>query len=108
MHQDDIPSSVKGIGEKTAIKLLTQYGSLDGRYENIDNIKGSTHEKLVTGNEDAYYSKELVTIYREVPLNITWDDLLYGNENTNELIQIIIMNLIFILYLKRLVVIRKM
>ena len=84
---DNIPG-VKGIGEKTAIKLLTQYGSLDGIYENIDNIKGSTHEKLVTGNEDAYYSKELVTIYRDVPLNITWDDLLYGNENTNELIQL--------------------
>lgn len=84
---DNIPG-VKGIGEKTAIKLLTQYGSLDGIYENIDNIKGSTHEKLVTGNEDAYYSKELVTIYREVPLNITWDDLLYSNENTNELIQL--------------------
>lgn len=84
---DNIPG-VKGIGEKTAIKLLTQYGSLDGIYENIDNIKGSTHEKLVTGNEDAYYSKELITIYREVPLNITWDDLLYGNENTNELIQL--------------------
>lgn len=84
---DNIPG-VKGIGEKTAIKLLTQYGSLDGIYENIDNIKGSTHEKLVTGNEDAYYSKELVTIYREVPLNITWDDLLYGNENTSELIQL--------------------
>ena len=45
---DNIPG-VKGIGEKTAIKLLTQYGSLDGIYENIDNIKGSTHEKLVTG-----------------------------------------------------------
>lgn len=84
---DNIPG-VKGIGEKTAIKLLTQYGSLDGIYENIDNIKGSTHEKLVTGSEDAYYSKDLVTIYREVPLNITWDDLLYGNENTNELIQL--------------------
>ena len=84
---DNIPG-VKGIGEKTAIKLLTQYGSLDGIYENIDNIKGSTHEKLVIGKEDAYYSKELVTIYREVPLNITWDDLLYGNENTNELIQL--------------------
>lgn len=84
---DNIPG-VKGIGEKTAIKLLTQYGSLDGIYENIDNIKGSTHEKLVTGSEDAYYSKELVTIYREVPLNITSDDLLYGNENTNELIQL--------------------
>lgn len=84
---DNIPG-VKGIGEKTAIKLLNQYGSLDGIYENIDNIKGATYEKLVNGKNDAYYSKDLVTIYREVPLNITWDDLLYGNENTNELINL--------------------
>ena len=84
---DNIPG-VKGIGEKTAIKLLNQYGSLDGIYENIDNIKGATYEKLVNGKDDAYYSKDLVTIYREVPLNITWDDLLYGNENTNELINL--------------------
>ena len=84
---DNIPG-VKGIGEKTAIKLLTLYGSLDSIYENIDKIKGANHDKLVNGSEDAYYSKELVTIYREVPLDVTWDDLLYGNVNTNELTQL--------------------
>ena len=81
---DNIPG-VKGIGEKTAIKLLCDYGSLDGIYENIDNIKGATNIKLVDGKEDAYYSKELVTIYRDVPLNIKFDDLLYMGDNSDEL-----------------------
>lgn len=84
---DNIPG-VKGIGEKTAIKLLCQYGSLDDIYKNIDDIKGATHEKLVEGKEDAYYSKDLVTIYREVPLSISFSDLLYRGENADELINI--------------------
>lgn len=81
---DNIPG-VKGIGEKTAIKLLCDYGSLDGIYENIDNIKGATNAKLVDGKKDAYYSKELVTIYRDVPLNIKFDELLYMGDNSDEL-----------------------
>ena len=84
---DNIPG-VKGIGEKTAIKLLTQYSSLDGVYENIDNIKGANHDKLVNGKEDAYYSKELVTIYRSVPLDVSFDDLIYGMEKPQELIKL--------------------
>lgn len=84
---DNIPG-VKGIGEKSAIKLLCTYGSLDEIYKNIDQIKGATHVKLVDGEEDAYYSKELVTIYREVPLNISIDDLSYRGEKTDELIDI--------------------
>ena len=84
---DNIPG-VRGIGEKTAIKLLNQYGSLDGVYENIDNIKGANHDKLVNGKEDAYYSKELVTIYRTVPLDVSLDDLIYGIEKPQELIQL--------------------
>ena len=81
---DNIPG-VKGIGEKGAIKLLCEYGSLDGVYENIDNIKGATGIKLAEGKEDAYYSKELVTIYRDVPLDIQFNDLLYTGENNEEL-----------------------
>ena len=84
---DNIPG-VKGIGEKTAIKLLCQYGSLDNIYKNIDSIKGSTQDKLVSGKDDAYYSKDLVTIYREVPLNITFDDLLYKKPDYNTLMKI--------------------
>ena len=81
---DNIPG-VKGIGEKGAIKLLCEYGSIDAIYENINNIKGALHDKLVSGKEDAYYSKDLVTIYREVPLDIKFDDLLYTGDNNDEL-----------------------
>lgn len=84
---DNIPG-VKGIGEKGAIKLVSEYKTIDNIYENIDKIKGATQIKLIDGKEDAYYSKDLVTIYREVPLDITFDDLLYKGENADELIDI--------------------
>ena len=84
---DNIPG-VKGIGEKGAIKLVSEYKTIDNIYENIDKIKGATQIKLIDGREDAYYSKDLVTIYREVPLNVTFDDLLYNGENADELIDI--------------------
>ena len=84
---DNIPG-VKGIGEKGAIKLVSEYKTIDNIYENIDKIKGATQIKLIDGKEDAYYSKDLVTIYREVPLDITFGDLLYKGENADELIDI--------------------
>ena len=84
---DNIPG-VKGIGEKGAIKLVSEYKTIDNIYDNIDKIKGATQIKLIDGKEDAYYSKDLVTIYREVPLDITFDDLLYKGENADELIDI--------------------
>ena len=84
---DNIPG-VKGIGEKGAIKLVSKYKTIDNIYENIDKIKGAMQIKLIDGREDAYYSKDLVTIYREVPLNVTFDDLLYKGENADELIDI--------------------
>ena len=71
---DNIPG-VKGIGEKTALKLLTTYGSLSSIYEHIDEIKGSTHDKLVTFKEDAFMSKKIATIYCDVPLTISLNDL---------------------------------
>lgn len=81
---DNIPG-VKGIGEKTALKLLQEYGSLDGIYENIDNIKGKTLEKLVQDKENAYMSYELATIYREVPINIDFEQFKYNGPNEEEL-----------------------
>ena len=79
---DNIPG-VKGIGEKTALKLLQEYGSLEGVYENIDKIKGATHNKLVEGKDDAFMSKKIATIYQEVPLVEGFEDLKYlGNQDT--------------------------
>ena len=84
---DNIPG-VKGIGEKTALKLLQEYGSLDGVYENIDNIKGATHDKLVQDKENAYMSYDIATIYREVPIDTNFDNIKYENEQTEELINL--------------------
>ena len=84
---DNIPG-VKGIGEKGAIKLVSEYQTLDNIYDNINNIKGATQTKLIEGHESAYYSKDLVTIYRDVPLDITFNDLVYKKEHTDELINI--------------------
>ena len=84
---DNIPG-VKGIGEKGAIKLISEYNTIDNLYDNIGNIKGAMQTKLIEGKDDAYYSRDLVTIYREVPLDVTFNDLIYKKENTNELIDI--------------------
>lgn len=73
---DNIPG-VKGIGEKTALKLLVDYKTLDGVYENIDQIKGALHDKLVTDKENAYISYEIATIEKNVPLDIDMEDILY-------------------------------
>ena len=81
---DNIPG-VKGIGEKTAKTLIQTYGSLDGVYENIDNIKGKMKEKLETDKDNAYFSYELATIYREVPLENDLNKFTYDGPNLKEL-----------------------
>ncbi len=80
---DNIPG-VKGIGEKTAINLLSKYGSLDGVYEHIDEISGKTKEKLEVDKENAYKSFDLATIYREVPLDFELEDCKYMGYKPNE------------------------
>src|SRR5699024_10881678 len=61
---DNIPG-VPGIGEKTAIKLLKKYESVEGLYENIDELKGKQKENLETNKDLAFISKDLATIYRD-------------------------------------------
>ncbi len=73
---DNIPG-VKGIGEKTAIALLQEYGSLDAIYKNIESIKGKLKEKLVDGKESAYFSYELATIYCDVPIDTDFEKIKY-------------------------------
>ena len=84
---DNIPG-VKGIGEKTALKLLQEYKSLDGIYENINNIKGKMQEKLIDGKNDAYMSYEIATIYKEVPINVNFEDFKYMGPKIDELKEI--------------------
>jgi len=66
---DNIPG-VKGIGEKTAIELMTRYGSLNGIYQNIAGISGSKGKKLAEGKESAYFSQSLIRLDSNVPLPI--------------------------------------
>ena len=84
---DNIPG-VKGVGEKTALKLLHEYKTLDGIYQNIDNIKGKLGEKLKNDKENAYKSYHLATIIKEVPLEISIEDTKYLGDNTEKLNQI--------------------
>lgn len=65
---DNIPG-VPGIGEKGAVKLLQEYGSLDGVYANIDKITGTTKTKLEQGKELAYISRDLARIKFDAPLD---------------------------------------
>ena len=65
---DNIPG-VKGIGEKTAIKLLQEYGSLNNLYDHLDEVKGKNKEKLEIDKDNAFMSYDLATIYREVPID---------------------------------------
>ena len=81
---DNIPG-VKGIGEKTARNLIQTYGSLDGVYEHIDEIKGKMKEKLEADKESAYFSYELATIYKEVPLEVDLSKLTYEGADQQRL-----------------------
>ncbi|MFA6973258.1 MAG: DNA polymerase I [Parcubacteria group bacterium] len=65
---DNIPG-VKGIGEKTAAELLQKYQTLEGVYEKLNEIKGAVHDKLEKEKMQAFMSKHLATIVRDVPLN---------------------------------------
>ena len=93
---DNIPG-VKGIGEKTALKLLQEYGSVEGIYENIDKITGATKQKLIDGQKEAFDSKEIATIYKEVDVPYSLEELKIG-EKTN--IREIYENLEFYSFLK--------
>lgn len=81
---DNIPG-VKGIGEKTALKLLQEYESVENIYEHIDDIKGSVKQKLIDGKDSAFMSKDIATIYNDVDVPYTLEELKYEGPNYNEL-----------------------
>ncbi|TXJ46539.1 DNA polymerase I [Brachyspira pilosicoli] len=86
---DNIPG-VKGIGEKTALKLLEEYDSLDNIYKNIDSIKGKIQEKLIADKDNAYMSYELAAIKREIEeLNIDYKEIEKNKINIDEVNKIL-------------------
>ena len=81
---DNIPG-VAGIGEKTAIKLLAEYKTVENVLDNIDNISGKKlKERLAEGKEDALLSKELATIFTEVPVENKLEDLTFSGNRSKK------------------------
>ena len=82
---DNIPG-VKGIGEKTALDLIKEFGSLDNIYQNIDRIKkAALKQKLIDGKEMAYLSRELVTIKRNIPVDVELESLKIKSPDVQQL-----------------------
>ena len=81
---DNIPG-IAGIGEKTAIKLLAEYKTVENVLDNIDNIsRKKLKERLAEGKEDALLSKELATIFTEVPVENKLEDLTFSENRSKK------------------------
>lgn len=85
---DNIPG-VAGIGEKTAVKLIGEYGSIDGVYENLDKISGSVKTKLENGREAAFMSRGLAKIDCQVPLEAKLEDFARREYNGEALAELL-------------------
>lgn len=96
---DNVPG-VKGIGEKTALKLLQQYNTIEEIYDNIDSIKGATHDKLLKDITSAYFCKDICTICLNAPIKESLKDCKYLGPDNNKLIEIY-KELEFYSYLKK-------
>ena len=81
---DNIPG-VKGVGEKTAMKLISEYKSIEGVYENIEAIKGKLKEKLEIDKENAFVSKKLATIILDAPIELDEAALVVEEPDKNRL-----------------------
>ncbi|MBR4629954.1 MAG: DNA polymerase I [Treponema sp.] len=64
---DNVPG-VRGVGDKTAVKFISQYGSVEGLYEHADEIKGAIGEKVRADKDNAFFSKELISLRYDAPL----------------------------------------
>jgi DNA polymerase-1 len=85
---DNIPG-VKGIGEQGACKLLKEYGSLEGIYKHIDEVKpAGLQQKLKASEKEAFLSKELATVDHHVPLKVVLDDLVFPEPDREKLFKI--------------------
>ena len=84
---DGIPG-VAGIGPKNGVKLITTYGNLEGIYENIDEIKGKQKEKLLNDKENAFISRELATVKRELDVEYDKNKLKFEKKDFDSLLKL--------------------
>lgn len=85
---DNLPG-VKGIGEKGAVKLLNQYNTLEGIYDNIENISGSVRDKLIKDKEMAFLCKDIATLIYDVNIPYAFEEMEYKNMVSQEFIDFI-------------------
>ncbi len=85
---DNIPG-VSGVGEKTALKLLQEYGTLGNLYNNIDSVSGKLKEKLQNDKDKAFMSYDLATIYRDVPIDTDFSKIKYNGIDTLKYIDLL-------------------
>nr|WP_288767494.1 DNA polymerase I [uncultured Intestinibacter sp.] len=83
---DNIPG-VPGVGEKTGIKLLKQYSTIENLIEHTDELKGSIKKKIEENKDLALMSKELATIITNVPIEVKLEDLAYGDYNKDDVVE---------------------
>lgn len=83
---DNIPG-IPGVGEKTGIKLLKEYSTIENLIEHTNELKGSIKKKIEENKDLAIMSKRLATIIRDVPIDINLEDLAYGNYDKDEVIE---------------------
>ena len=84
---DGIPG-VSGIGPKTGVELINKYGNLEGLYEHIDEIKGKRKEKLIEDKENAFLSRKLATVYKDIEIEYDKNKLKLENKDLNKLLEI--------------------
>ena len=84
---DNIPG-IPGVGEKTAVKLLKEYGNVESVLENADKIKGAIGEKIKNGKENAIMSKKLATIITNVPVSFHEEDFMLTEMHPEKLTEI--------------------
>lgn len=84
---DNIPG-IPGVGEKTAIKFIQEYGSMEGLYENLDQLKGKMKEKVEENKEQAMMSKMLATIITDVPIEFDESTLIMDEPNKEALAEL--------------------
>lgn len=79
---------VAGIGPVTAIKLLNEFGSIDGIYKNLSKVPEKVREKLIKGEKDAQMSNKLATIIKDVPIKINFTEMDKWNFGSNEVLKL--------------------
>jgi DNA polymerase-1 len=87
---DNIPG-VKGIGEKTALKLIKEFGSIENLYKNIEkaDLPKGVKEKLISEKEKAFLSRELSEIMKTVPIEVNMKDCEWGGYDEKEVVKML-------------------